>query len=330
MTKETNSYIFNENVKNEFLKTITNEKTAHNYNRIFVVTHKYEEDLGKDLNRFSLEQLEKILYDFEANNRHTIESYARIISSYLNWCVQQGILKNNPLSKLTSSDFDKYVSDQEVFLSEKQLRRYEDQCTNYQDAVIFRLLFEGLSGNQHSEICNLKGSDVDFENNSLHLINSLKVDEKGFPLKFTERTIKVSDRAMELVRGAIDQKTYVKRNGLMSTAASNVRDFHDLVENQYVVKAAVTRNKEEVNVPTDRYVIFRRIRLITQILGVEHVNAKIIQRSGMLYLANQLVQDGEEITIDDLKIVANRYNLKTYFNLKSFLTLENIRKVYPK
>jgi hypothetical protein len=50
----------------------------------------------------------------------------------------------------------------------------------------------------------------------------------------------------------------------------------------------------------------------------------------MLYLANQLVQDGEEITIDDLKIVANRYNLKTYFNLKSFLTLENIRKVYPK
>lgn len=328
MTNEKNNSIFNEEVKNAFLETITNEGTAKYYARIFGITSTYEEDLGKDLNQFSLEELEKIFYDFEANNRHTVESYGRIISSYLNWCVQQDITEENPLSKLTSDDFDKYVSDQEVYMSEKQLRRYEDLCTNYQDAVILRLLFEGVSGKGCSEINNLKISDVDFENNSLHLINSLKVDEKGYPLKYTERIIKVSDRAMELIRGAINQKTYTKRNGFMSTNAPNVRDFHDLVENGYVVRASITKNDEDLNRPVDKFVVYRRISTIAETLNIE-LTAKIIQRSGMIFEAFKLVQSGE-VTLEDLKIVANRFNLKTHFNLKSFLTAKNIRKIYPK
>lgn len=321
--------MFNAEVKNDFLKTITNEGTAKYYARIFTITSKYEEALGKDLSRFSLKEIEKILYDFQARNRHTVETYGRVISSYLNWCIQQGITDENPLSELTSDDFDKYVINKENYLTEKQLRRYEDLCANYQDAVILRLLFVGVGGREFSEISNLKIDDVNFEDNTLHLVNSLKVDDRGFPTKFTERIIKVDDRTMYLIKGAIEQKTYIKRNGFMSREAENVREFTDLVENDYVVRASVTKN-EHIYSPVDKHVIYRRLSTLEKTLGIEGLTSKLIQRSGMIYYANQLIGDANEITLEDLKIVADRFNLKSYFNLKSFLTIENIRKTYPK
>lgn len=326
---EKNNPLFNPEMKNAFLNTIDNEGTVKNYNRIFGITAKFEEALGKDLNQFSLEELEKILYSFEAQTRNTVETYGRIISSYLNWCVQHGFSKENPLSELKADDFDKYVVNRETYLTEKQLRRIEDQCANYQDAVILRLLFEGVGGKTFSEISNLKKSDVDFENNTLHLINSLKVDDKNFPTKFTERIIKVSDRTMHLIQGAIDQKTYIKRNGMMSDAADNVRQYTDLIDNEYVIRPSITKI-EYPNSPADKFVIYRRIQTIGDTLGIEKLTPSYIQRCGMIYMLNELVGDGDKVTLDDLKIIADRFNIKSYHNFKSFMTIENLRRTYPR
>lgn len=326
--KDKNNKIFNYELKADFLKTIS-EQTAKYYTRIFMITATYEAQLQKDLYHFTFEEIEKILYAFEAKNRHTIETYGRVISSYLNWCVQQGIIAHNPLAPLKPDDFDKYVIHKEHYLTEKQLRHYEDQCTNFQDAVILRLLFEGIAGKEFSEIANLKKTDVDFQNKTLYLINSLKVDQCGLPVKYTERTIKVSDRALYLIKGAMEQKIYMKRNGFMSTASEHVREYTDLVQNDYVVRASITRNSPHWNSPVDKYVLYRRIQVISETLGINHLTAKWIQRSGMIYLASQLIGDAEEVTLDDLKIIADRFNLKSYHNLKSFLTYEHVRETYP-
>lgn len=325
-----NSLFYNPELKNAFLSTISNEGTIKAYARIFGITAKYEEALDKDLNQFSLEEIEKILYDFKANNRHTIETYGRVISSYLNWCVEENVVEHNPMAELTSEDFDKYVVDENVYFSEQQLRKYEDQCVNYQDAVVLRLLFEGVGGKQVSEIRNLKVNDVDFENNTLHLVNSFQVDKKGLPVKFTERVIKVEDRTMYLIKGAIEQTTYTKRNGYMDRSADNVREFTDLVQNEYVIRASITKNSDYINVPVDKHVIYRRVQIIQETLGIKELTPKIIQRSGMLYQASKLIGDGDKVTLEDLKIIADRFGINSYHNLKSFLTIENVRKLYPK
>src|SRR5690606_42012578 len=123
--------------------------------------------------------------------RNTIESYGRIISGYLNWCVKNRIISKNVMEDMKPADFEKFIYDDSEYLSEKSLRRIEDLCNNYQDAVILRLLFIGVGGKQLSEIRNLKVSDVDFTNKKLRLINTLKADEKGIPTKYTERIIDV-------------------------------------------------------------------------------------------------------------------------------------------
>lgn len=334
MTNDKNNSLFNTKVKIDYLSDMIksgaiSEETSKSYSRIFGVTFSSEEALEKDLNQFTLEEMETILYNFKANNRNTVESYARIISSYLNWSVINEQSGTNVLADLKPTDFEKYLTFEETYFTNKQLRRWEDSCVNFQDAVILRLLFNGVSGKQMSEIRNLKKSDVDLENKRLRLVNTLKADKNGFPIKFTERWIDVDERTLELVRGAIEKKTYQKKNGdVAQTEYNNVRPYTDLVNNDYVVRASITKT-DNWNTPVDRFVIYRRIQMLSEIFSVEDLTAKFIQRSGMIFHANELMK-GEKLSLDDIKIVADRFNLKSYHNLKGFLTVENIEKTYPK
>jgi integrase len=334
MTNERNNSLFNANVKNEYLEEmigqgVISEQTSISYARIFGVTSELEEKFKKDLNKFNFEQMEEVLFSFEANNRNTVESYARIISSYLNWSVRKKKAKTNVLSDLKPDDFEKYLTDVETYFTEKQLRRYEDSCQNYQDAVIIRLLFMGVGSRQLSEIRNLKKEDIDFDNKRLKLINTLKSDEKGLPIKYTERYLTVDERTLTLIEGAINQKTYLKKNGnLNQTANNNVRPYTDLVDNDYVLRASITKT-ENWHIPVDKFVIYRRISGIAESLGIDDLTAKFIQRSGMMYHANELMAGDDELSLDDLKIIADRFNMKSYHNLKGVLTTETIRKTYP-
>jgi site-specific recombinase XerD len=318
--------IFNEPLKKSFLADEIREGSRQSYERIFRITEKYEKKRNKDLNEFTLEELEEILYSFKANNRNTMESYGRIISSYLNWCVRNGLIKENILSDFTPESFEKYITNEETYISANELRRLEDNCANFQDAVILRLLFIGAGGRELSEIRNLKKNDMVF--NKLRLVNTLKYGENGLPEKYTERFIDIDERTEYLINGAINQKQYMKRNGQMEER-DNIRDYNDLVENDYVVRSSITKT-ENWTAPVDKFVVYRRIQIISETLGVE-LTAKFIQRSGMIYKANQLLGGKDvEPSLDDLKMVANQFNMKSHHNLKGFLTLENIRKVYPK
>jgi integrase len=306
LTNVNNNSLFNPDRKVEFLTHMIEEgtiqpRTSTSYARIFGITKEFEERYHKELAEFSIKEIEKIFYGFEANNRNTIESYGRIISSYLNWAVKNGYAKEN-------------------YMTEKQLRRYEEQCVNYQDAVIMRLLFEGVGGKQLSEIRSLKKSQVDVDNKRLFLMN--EVNHSG-------RVLEVEQRTIDLIEGAIKQMEYRKSNGDMEpTPFNNVRDYTDLVDNEYVVRASITKT-ENFHSPVDKFVIYRRIETIAKSLGIEDLTAKFIQRSGMVHQASKLMKDGE-LSLDDLKLVADRFNMKSYHNLKGFLTANNVSKVYGK
>lgn len=335
VTNEKDNYLFNPERKDLFIRDMIlngsiSESTSKSYERILLYSSKIEHALDKDLSDFTLEEIEKVLFDFNANNRNTVESYSRILSSYLNWCVDNGISRYNPLQELKPDDFVKYLTDKEVYFTNNQLKRWEDHLENFQDAVIIRLLFIGVGGKQLSEIRNLKMQDVDRKNKMLKLTNTLKYDEDGLPIKFTERYLDVEDeRTFDLIEGAINTKKYVKRNGEVSEGGeSRSIGMLELVENDYVVRSSITKT-ENYNYPVDKFVIYRRLSMISEVFGINDFTAKLIQRSGMIYYANSIMQN-DNLTLDDMKIVADRFNIKSYHNLKGFLTAENVRKTYKK
>ena len=333
-TNGRNNSLFNASMKEMFLsemienKTIAQE-TAKSYHRIFNVTAEKEEELGKDLNQFNVEEMEEILFSFNASNRNTVESYARIISSYLNWSVKKGYTSANVLEGFRPNDFERYLKNEEIYFTDKQLKRWEDRCVNAQDAVIPRLLFAGVCGNRMSEIRNLKKNDLDKDRKKLKLTNTLEEDEDGIPTKFTTRWIDVDDRTIEMIEEASEAKIYHKRNGnVAQTEKNNIRTFTDLVKNDYIVRASITKSSE-ANRPVDKFVIYRRIEMLAEEFGLERFTTKTIQRSGMMHYVNKLVENGE-ISLNDVKMVADQFNIKSYHNLKGFITMENLLKTYPR
>lgn len=328
-----NSSLFNEDVKRQFLSEMISmnnitDETARNYERIFGLVQPMEEALGKDVNQFSFEEIEAIMRGFKANNRNTVETYSRIISGYLNWSVSNGLAETNHMSELKPDDFTKYLTNNEEYFTYSQVRRWSEMLANYQDAVILGLLFSGVGGKQMSELRNLKKSDIDVETRRIKLTNSLKEDENGRPVKFTERYIDIEDdHLFKLINGAIEQSKYVKRNGDMDYNP-HVRPFNDLVDNEYVIRASITKT-ENFNNPVDKFVIYRRIQMVSDVLGIEGLTAKLIQRSGMIYYANKITSNGN-VSLEDLKIIADRFGVKSYHNLKGFITSENIEKTYKK
>jgi integrase len=327
MTNDTNNSLFNADVKNRFLD-IQTEGTRPSYERIFKITQKTEAILGRDINSFSENEIEAVLYGFEARNRSTIESYARIISSYLHWSVKNGLASKNILEDYKPEDFEKFLDNEEEYLTERKLRRYEDQCANYQDVVIVRLLFIGVGGRQLSEIRNLTKNDIDWERKQLRLINTLKADNDGKPLKYTERYLTVDQRTLDLIEGAINQRTYIKRNGFLEqTESNNIRIHTDLVENDYVIRPSLTKT-DVLNAPADKFVVYRRIQVLSDTLGLD-LTAKYIQRSGMVYHASEMIKNNGTFGLDEVKIIANRFNVKSYHNLKGFLNVETIKETYP-
>lgn len=335
MTSIIDNPLFNAQDKELFIKEMIDsgsisDVTAKSYYRILTNTATIEKQLKKDVSKFDLEELEKILFGFKANNRNTVESYARILSSYLNWSVERGLSKENPLANLKPDDFNKYLTNQEEYFTEKQIRRWEERLENYQDAVILRLLYLGVSGRQLSEIRNLKIGDVDRENKRLKLTNTLKEDENGLPTKFTERYLDIDvddEHTFDLIEGAFKINTYMKRNGEVSEGGESRSIGNlELVRNDFIVRSSITKT-DNYSYPVDKFVIYRRVAMISEVFGINDLTTKLIQRSGMIYYANKLIQE-EELTLDDMKIIADRFNIKSYHNLKGFLTVENIKKTY--
>lgn len=87
----------------------------------------------------------------------------------------------------------------------------ERRCVNAQDAVIVRLLMEGIEMNEI----------VYLTNNSLDAVNRLLIieDRSGMSL----RTVSLSKRGIELFQSACDQTIYIRNNGYSPIKQASVR-----------------------------------------------------------------------------------------------------------
>nr|WP_285767537.1 HNH endonuclease [Peribacillus sp. SI8-4] len=313
------------NLKKKYLSTMLNqnkisENTAKYYANHFSKISEYERDVDKELMYFNLEEIETILHSYKSSSKNTIEHYARSISGYLNWGVKEGIIKKNPIADFKPDDFIKYVTNNELYFTDKDLERYEDYCTNYQDSVILRLLFIGVGGKQMSEIRNLKKEDVNFQKKQLRLINSLREDKNGNPLSSIDRYIDVSDRTLEIINGAIDEKVYGEE------LIENIIHSTELVDNEFIIKALKTDKVNADNAVNKPY-ISGRITKIAKICGLKKLDEKLIKHSGMLYTAYKDMID-DEVSSVDLKIIADKFNINSYHDLKGFITSKNIMETY--
>lgn len=323
MNKERENKIYNESLKEKYLSTLSDD-TAKIYRYAFYRSFDTEDIAEKDLCTFNTEEI----IDALKNGNHTTISSLKytfnVFSSYISWAASNG-LRNSNISSIDTIKMDELRSyldkSKKLYLSKEELEELEGKLVNYQDKVVARLLFEGVSGHELSEVLNLQKHHV-LENNTLLLID----DKKG------ERNLQVSPECIDIIKGALREDKYVQKNGTSNSNASEV----PLVENDYVVKSAARKTVNPDR--ADRHLIYRRLSMMSELFDYPYLTAKNLEKSGMIFKAVELYEDHKKLDKEEFAIIGDKFAVKKhkideyeYYNttvFKEFINRENILELY--
>lgn len=319
---------YNKENKIRYLKQFSDD-TAKTYADIFNSLRFSEEDYDKDLYDFSLDELAEAIYSLNKPTIGSAQMVVSILTGYLSWAIEEGLTKSNinPL-RIVGKDFYHSLIDhsKKLFISHEELLDLEDRLLiNAQDKVIFRLIYEGVSGFQLSEILNLKESDIDG--------NVLTVHDA----KTGTRKVKVSDRCIKIINEAIYQGNYgvyYLKNG----HAESYRQQAQFLKSDYVVKRTESGCTREENLPASKGVVYNKITSLRKLLNAPYLTPKNIERSGMIKMAGDLLKRDGELTNKQLKEIMEQFNIQKIFvnntwtypysQIRKFVNMENIEKYY--
>ncbi len=114
-----------------------------------------------------------------------IEVYGRVISSYIKWAMETNLhTGTNPLENVGVAWFREIgIEPSSLYFSKHRIETIENDCVNAQDAIIIRLLFEGIEGKEAIEIRELKKDDILEDESCLNIGgNKIRVEEKTINL----------------------------------------------------------------------------------------------------------------------------------------------------
>lgn len=309
--------LYNEDVKTEFLEQLNiAENSKKNVRLTFLRSYDLETEYNKDLYGFTPEELDTLVQSFGAPTIVAMRSMVSHINLYMLWAIGKGFIAVNPLDSLTAqSDWPhRHVSSRKV-LTEQDMMEIEDFCANAQDAVIFRLLFEGVGGKGLEEISNLQIQDVDFKNKTL----SLKYGHR-------ERTLKVSARLLSLIKDAHTEYMYYKSNNMVEQEYPNYVPYQDLIPSAYIMKNVK-------NIPTDREnvskdVLYFRIKRIGEFFGLEKITPRQIILSGMIYAAKEIYERDGILEKPQYEEIGARFNNRFWWSVRDNVKAEDIVATY--
>jgi integrase len=320
---------YNEYQKQRYLKSVTeNEFPFHE--RLLRRASISENVYNKDLYDFNLPEIERFLKYLKPTKLSTSRNNAYIVNNYITWANAQKLRQTNinPLSGIMDDEFfNKFVDEaKKTLFTEDEIDYIISKTVNFQDKVILRLIFEGVTGDGVEELLNLREKNIDYENNRLLLTDKDK----------STRIITVSDKCMALIRGALNETEYLSKNG--DTNDSKAKSVK-LVKSDYVLKTGMVGKNRDGEVKADRYLVFRRLTTLREFFDEPYLNVTNIRDSGMLKMAADLYYERGKLDKEEYEVIWKQFNLGkivlngeqtiNYFPYKKqFLNVETIEKLY--
>ncbi len=100
----------------------------------------------------------------------------------------------------------------------------------------------------------------------------------------------------------------------------NINDYNELTDNKFIIRSSITqlRSFDEC---VNKAVIYRRLKMLSEVLGVENLSTKNLTRSGQIYMAMKIMQSKGQYTLtnDDYKRIALRFDINNFYSIKKVL-----------
>ncbi|MFF3150891.1 hypothetical protein ACFVRU_56700 [Streptomyces sp. NPDC057927] len=301
--------LFNENIKEQFLtEQYENEESRNIVRYTFFNASPLEFTKNKDLYDFTKDEVIELIYNSSPKSAQVASNISSLVRTYHKWANEKYLRESN-LAVLDVEDlsfYDRFVDHSlKQFISKNEMLDMMSKLVNTHDRALLYLLFTGVYGYQLSEIRNLTIDDVNLETCELTLTD----DKKG------QRKIVVDKDLIELLVETDNDLLYLTNNGVSFNKKVKERQ---LQESKYIIKPAITlhnRSDAKCSQPT----IINRIDGIREFFDLPNLKPKTINRSGMLYMANnfRLQRENDELTKDDYEEIGDRYNWSKHKNGKS-------------
>lgn len=274
-----------------------------------------EEQCGKDISQFNQEEYNYFLLSLEAKSLASLTVQNSVISKYIEFAIQEGFVPSriNIAELFNRETLRRYVSNialEKKFITPQELDEIIKECANASDACLFSLMFEGVKGEKFCELINMMGSDVNFETAEIKLRD---VNDN------ISRTIKVTQRTLELIQDTLDEQVYVPKNGEQTTTK---RSVCYVATTPYVFRPA---GKNKINKASSQ-LIMRRLKDMANYYGNPFLTATNIWMSGLItYTKVYKDKEGKtELTMYDYQEICKAYghNPSNWYNIKT--NIENI------
>lgn len=255
--------MYNINLKERFIE-FKGKSYLGKLRSIFRKSYLLETELNKDVYHFNQEEMEQLFALL--NFKNVVDTY-NSIKYYLDYCKdQEGIIDKNIIVSVSPHHFEDFTENKSLRFKEESINSFISQCINAQDRLILRLLFEGVYGEDISELRNLKKSDVSWETNTLRL----NCDISG------PRQIRVTNECMALIKESIKTNVQYYHNGEIKSGIL----YEYYCDNDYLIRTIRKKAKNPSN-RVGRSLLISRFKLYQTWFNVS-VTPYSVYKSGMI------------------------------------------------
>lgn len=336
METELYNRVYNREVKALFLDEIENENTKKAYLTLFSQISEIEKLYHKDIFDFTIEQLTECLETLQKTTFLSAASSISKVVSYWKWAINPGkFTKNNlPLSWLMSKKTEDLVPKtalENSYISEDEMYEIvEQECENAIDGAEVMLIYRNVYGYQMSELKFLKESNIDFANNIVKIEGTVKINNEIID---SSRILQLSDRDMAILKEAVEEKKYVKRDkNIMDDINKENQDedsyrVYDLMQSEYLFKYLDNkRNEDKIGLPIDNNKLTMRLKKIFKNHRKPQVNAKKIIMSAMINDIMELNKNLDEISYEEYVEILKKYWKDTRKPEVNRVKINNLKK----
>lgn len=278
--------MYNENDKKRFIEEREKEVDTNIKAKLLNVFNKselYESLIGKDLYNFSTYE---IIDFYKSINVASLE-YLGVINSHLKiyaqWANSQNLVSDcqNHFLELKddvlASCLNNYKNDLSI-INKKQIDELINRVANPRDAFCMLCLFEGMKGNNYSEILELKISDFD---------NDI--------ISFGDKKVKPSIQLKRLANKAEEERKYYAVSKLENKPVN-------LIYSKYIVKDFP--NAKSFDLFSKGRRLYKALIRNFEALGFSKIKPNDLYESGRIHMIKKLMQENnigfEEFLYSDL------------------------------
>ena len=294
--------------KEEFLEKQL-KSTRGFYRYVLKKADEFEVKKEMKIYEFDLDTVDELLnVQYKNKNTFAFQTILSPLRTYVDFCIGKSLVRNNQnrFSTILKSQYEKYVNLQakeNSYISQNEIRTWQNGLVNYQDKLIIELLSLGVrgrteKGNTLEELINLKVQDVKFNEHLIYLINN----------DGELRYLNVDNFTLDLIQKTIETGYYIFGNGLKGKP--NKEGVYEKTEKGFPINSTEyvfrTPGKNKFG-KTDYQLFANRIQRIQKWIEKPYLTISNLYFSALISYAKKLKLAKGELTKNDYININERF-----------------------